>query len=106
MSKDVRKFVLTCNLCQYNKSSNQQPASLLKTLTTPTTKWEQITIDFIVQLPPTRLGHDAIVVFVDRLTKRAYFQPTHTTVTAPEVAKLFFSTIFKNYGLPKVIISY
>ncbi|CAG8622037.1 7437_t:CDS:2 [Paraglomus occultum] len=62
-------------------------------------------MDFIVQLPPTRLGHDAIVVFVDRLTKRAYFQPTHTTVTAPEVAKLFFSTIFKNHRLPKVIIS-
>ena len=53
ISKDVRKFVLTCDSYQYNKSSNQQPASLLKTLTTPTTKWEQITIDFIVQLPPT-----------------------------------------------------
>ena len=105
MSKDIRKFVLTCDSCQRNKSSNQQSASLLKTLTTPTTKWEQITIDFIVQLPPTWLGHDAIVVFVDRLTKRAYFQPTHTTVTTPEVAKLFFSTIFKNYELPKVIIS-
>jgi len=45
------------------------------------------------------------VVFVDRLTKRAYFQPTHTTVTASEFAKLFFLTIFKNHGLPKVIIS-
>jgi len=38
MSKDVRKFVLTCNSCQCNKSSNQQSAELLETLTTPTTK--------------------------------------------------------------------
>ena len=38
MSKDVRKFVLTCDSYQHNKSSNQQPAGLLKTLTTPTTK--------------------------------------------------------------------
>ena len=53
MSKDVRKFVLTCDSCQCNKSSNQQPAGLLETLTTPTTKWEQITMDFIVQLPST-----------------------------------------------------
>jgi hypothetical protein len=29
----------------------------------------------------------------------------HTSATAPEVAKLFFSVIFKNYGLPRVIVS-
>jgi len=62
-------------------------------------------MDFIVQLPLTRNGHDAIVVFVDRLTKRAHFCPMHVTTTAPEVAKIFFQNIFKNYGLPKVIIS-
>jgi len=62
-------------------------------------------MDFIVQLPLTKQGHDAIVVFVDRLTKRAHFQPMHTSATAPEVAKIFFTTIFRNHGLPKVIIS-
>jgi hypothetical protein len=29
----------------------------------------------------------------------------HTSATAPEVAKLFFSVIFKNHGLPRVIVS-
>ena len=62
-------------------------------------------MDFIVQLPLTKQGHDAIVVFVDRLTKKAHFQPMHTSATAPEVAKIFFATIFKLYGLPCVIIS-
>jgi len=62
-------------------------------------------MDFITQLPMTKQGHDAIVVFVDRLTKRAHFQSMHTTATAPEVAKIFFTTVFKNHGLPKVIIS-
>src|SRR5438128_2151307 len=62
-------------------------------------------MDFIVQLPITQKGHDAIVVFVDRYTKRAHFHPTHTTVTAPEVAKIFFDVIFKHHGLPKAIIS-
>src|SRR4051812_39966306 len=28
----------------------------------------------------------------------------HTTATAPEVAKIFFTTIFRNHGLPRVII--
>jgi len=62
-------------------------------------------MDFIVQLPLTKEGHDTIVVFVDRYTKRAYFKAMHTSATAPEVAKIFFATVFKNHGLPKAIIS-
>ena len=62
-------------------------------------------MDFIVQLPTTKSGYDAIVVFVDRLTKRAVFCPTHTTVTAPGVAKIFFDNIFRHHGLPRIIIS-
>ena len=62
-------------------------------------------MDFIVQLPITQKGHDAIVVFVDRYTKRAHFHPTHTTVTALQVVKIFFDVIFKHHGLPKAIIS-
>jgi Chromo (CHRromatin Organisation MOdifier) domain/Integrase core domain len=85
--------------------SNQQPAGLLQPLSTPTRNWEQVTMDFIVQLPVTRKGFDSIVVFVDRLTKRAIFCPTNTTITAPEVAKIFFNNVFHHHGLPKVIVS-
>ena len=81
------------------------PAGLLQPLPTPGKRWKKVTIDFIVQLPLTRQGHDAIVVFVDRLSKRAHCQPMHTSATAPEVAKIFFTTIFRNHGLPKVIVS-
>jgi len=105
MMKDVRQYITSCDECQRNKSNNQSPAGLLQPLDTPNHKWEQVTMDFIVQLPLTTSGHDAIVVFVDRLTKRAHFQPTHTSVMALEVAKIFFSVIFKNHGLPWVIIS-
>ena len=105
MAKEVKKFVTSCDECQRNKSSNQQPAGLLQPLEIPAERWAQVTMDFIVQLPTTQNGHDAIVVFVDHYTKRAHFHPTHTTVTAPEVAKIFFDVIFKHYGLPKAIIS-
>ena len=62
-------------------------------------------MDFIVQLPLTRQGNDAIVVFTDRLTKRGHFQAMHTSATAPEVTKIFFNTIFKDHRLPITIIS-
>ena len=105
MGKDVKKYVSTCNECQRNKSDNQRPSGLLQPLDIPENRWDCITMDFIVQLPRSKQGYDAIVVFVDKLTKRACFIPTHTNVTAPDVAKIFFNTIFKNFGLPRTIIS-
>lgn len=63
-------------------------------------------MDFIVQLPLTKQGHDAIFVVVDKLTKRSYFIPTHTTATAPDTAKLYFKNIVKNgHGIPEIIVS-
>jgi hypothetical protein len=67
--------------------------------------WQQISIDLIVQLSKTKAGYDAIVVFVDRLSKMVHFQPTTTTATAPDIAKIFFNTIFRLHGMPTVIVS-
>ena len=62
-------------------------------------------MDFITQLSPIKKGHDAIFVVVDKLFKTIKAIPTKTTVTAPEVADLFFLHIFHHFGLPSTIIS-
>jgi len=62
-------------------------------------------MDFITHLPMTRNGNNSIVVFVDQLSKRVHFRVLHSTATAPEIAKLFFTMIFINHELPTVIIS-
>ena len=46
-------------------------------------------MDLITQLPRSRQGNDAIVVFVDKLTKMVHFVATTTTVTAPQLADIF-----------------
>jgi hypothetical protein len=104
MFTDIKNYIKSCDLCQRNKSSNQAPAGLLQPLPIPAKKWEQISMDFIVQLPLTPSGHDAIVVFVDRLTKTVKMEPTKTNATAPDIAHIFFRTIFRNFGLPRVIV--
>ncbi|GKF02295.1 putative reverse transcriptase domain-containing protein, partial [Tanacetum coccineum] len=38
-------------------------------------KWENITIDFVTNLPKTAIGQDTIWVIIDRLTKSAHFLP-------------------------------
>ena len=62
-------------------------------------------MDFIVKLPPTQDGYNAIIVFVDQLSKMVHLQPTTTTATAVDVANIFFNTVFQLHGLPRVIIS-
>src|SRR4051812_49105804 len=106
MSDSVKSFVTSCDYCQRNKTSQLAPAGLLQPLPIPTQNWQQISMDFITQLPKTKTTHkDAIVVFVDRLSKQAHFEAMNTTATAPDVAKIFLNTIFRHHGLPQVIVS-
>src|SRR6185295_5562668 len=105
MSSDIKCYVSTCDSCQHNKASNQQTTGLLQMLNTPTRRWKQITMDFIMHLLITKNRNNSIVVFVDQLSKQAHFRALHLTATAPEIAKLFFMMIFINHELSITIIS-
>ena len=71
----------------------------------PERKWTDIGIDFIVGLPMTKNHHDAIMTVVDRCTKMVHLVPTATTVSAPRVAKLFVTHIWRLHGVPSSIVS-
>ncbi|KAJ9528300.1 hypothetical protein QJQ45_014284, partial [Haematococcus lacustris] len=105
MAASVHNYVRTCTHCQRNKSNTAKPIGLLHPLPIPQHRWEHVSMDLITQLPSTAAGHDAIVVFVDKLTKMIHAVPTTTTVTAPILARIFFDHVFRLHGLPKVIVS-
>jgi len=46
-----------------------------------------------------------VFVVVDRFTKYARFIPTSLSVTAPELAKLFFNYVYRFFGMPSSIVS-
>ena len=62
-------------------------------------------MDLITNLLKTKDKKDAIIIFVDRLTKMIYAISTTIDVDAPRVAQIFFKEIFRLHGLPKVIVS-
>jgi hypothetical protein len=103
--KDVTQYVRSCDECQRNKPSQQKPAGLLQPLDVPTGRWQDIALDFIGPLPTSRRMNNAILVVVDRLTKRAHFIATTVNASAVETARLFVSNIFKLHGMPCRIVS-
>ena len=105
ISCHVHDYVRTCPKCQTNKAHNVKPIGLLHPIPIPTDPFSQWTMDLIIHLPETKAGYTAIVVFVERLTKLVHMVATTTKVTARELAQIFFNTVFKHHGMPKVIIS-
>lgn len=105
MFQTIAKYVRSCDVCQRNKPRQHSSYGLLQPLPIPTRNWEQISMDFIVQLPQTKTGFDAVLVCVDRLSNMVHCIPTTTTVTAEEVSKLYVNNIFRLHGLPTVIVS-
>lgn len=105
MSKTVHTYIRTCDACQRNKAVNQRPLGLLMPLAIPEERWGVVTMDFITGLPKTKRGSDSVVVYVDKSSKMLHFDATTTNVSAPGVARLFFDTIFRLHGIPRVIIS-
>ena len=105
MKQQARRLVQACDICQRNKASTHKPHGLLQPLPIPEKKWTSVSMDFIVQLPKTAAGRDAIVVFVDRLTKMAHFVAINTTITAIELADVFVDNVVRLHGVPTSIIS-
>ncbi len=66
--------------------------------------WENVSMDFMVSLPPSK-GFNAIMAVVDWFSKMAHFIPTKDSAMAQETCRLFFTHVFKHHGLPKDIVS-
>ena len=89
MKRDIVEFVSRCLVCQQVKAEHQKPSRTLQPLPIPEWKWKHITMDFVVGLPRTRAGFDAIWVIVDRLTKLAHFLPICSNFSLDRLAELY-----------------
>jgi hypothetical protein len=57
------------------KVEHRHLVELLQPHAIPESKWEVISMDFIVGVPLTARRHDSIFLVVDTLTKSAHFIP-------------------------------
>jgi hypothetical protein len=103
MLGDVQKIVDKCVTCHMAKSSFKPGA--YTPLPTPSGPWMDVSMDFVVALPRTQRGKDAVMVVVDRFSKMAHFVACHKTDDARNIADLYFREIVRLHGVPKTIVS-
>jgi hypothetical protein len=104
MKADIVNYVARCLECQQVKAEHRHLARLLQPHTILESKWEVISMDFIVGLPLMERIHDLIFVVVETLKKSAHFIHVHTTYQALDIARVFISEIVRLHGMPKRII--
>jgi hypothetical protein len=104
MKCDVVHFIAKCLECQQVKADHHHPTGLLQPHDVPMSKWEVISMDFVVGLPLTLHRHNAILVIVDKLTKSAHFILVRETYDVIDVAHMFVSEVICLHGISKKII--
>ncbi|GKF13370.1 putative reverse transcriptase domain-containing protein [Tanacetum coccineum] len=87
LTGDVRTLIMG----KAHKSKYAQPEI-------PEWKLERIAMDFVMKLPRTNSGHDAIWVIVDRLTKSVHFLPMREYYKMDRLARLYLNGIISRHG--------
>ena len=103
LKKEIAAYVARCDNCSRVKADHLKHAGLVQPLSVPGWKWEEISMDFIVGLPPTQKGFDSIWVIVDRLTKSAHFILVSTCYRPHEYAALYITHIVQLHGVPRTM---
>ena len=72
VTRDMRRYVEGCDLCQRMKNRTEELAGKLKLSEVPEKPWTYLMVDFITKLPVVA-GKNAILVVCNRLSKMTYF---------------------------------
>jgi hypothetical protein len=99
-----KSYIPSCPDCQRNKSHTTRPAGPLHPLPIPNQQGDSIGMDFIGPLPLDD-GYDCILTITDRLNSDIRIIPTHTNITANQLALIFFKHWYCDNGLPLEIVS-
>ena len=99
MLGNIRQFVENCPVCQMEKSDHTLTKGKLQSTHIPETKWSEICIDFITDLPLTANNRDTILVAVDKATRMVHLAPCRKNITATGTAQLLRNTVQLPYYL-------
>ena len=89
--------------CQLEKANHTLRKGSLQSLVLPKAKWQEVSIDFVTDLPAEGDTEDSIMTVVDRATKMVHLIPCKKIMTAGEAARLYWQHVVKLHGVPRAI---
>ncbi|KAL0188013.1 hypothetical protein M9458_015112, partial [Cirrhinus mrigala] len=99
MGQDVTRYVRGCLVYAIMSTPRRLPEGKLVPLSLPRRPWTHLGVDFATDLPASK-GYTTIRVVVDRFSKACKLIPT-----ALEMAETLFQNVFRNFSIPKDIVS-
>ena len=101
----VEDYIKECQICQRTKARQTKPPGLLRQHAIPSGRWEEISMDFITNLPTTVRGKfTSLWTIICRLTKRLLVIPVKDTTDSQVLAYIWNKDYVSTHGLPKTII--
>ncbi|GAA5994101.1 hypothetical protein JCM11641_000412, partial [Rhodosporidiobolus odoratus] len=104
MSKDVLRYVSSCDGCQRFKARTTKRAGLLHALPVPLRPFEDVALDFVGPLPLSE-GKDMLLTVTCWLTGYSRLLACRSKDGAKEIADLVYRGWFALFGLPKRLVS-
>lgn len=108
ITKDIADYCNDCLRCRMSAAAKHKPYGKLAPLPPPERPWQEVTFDFITDLPPSRvsgLAYDSIMVIVCRLTKMAHYVPAQKDWKGIDLAQSWIREVVRLHGVPERIIS-
>jgi hypothetical protein len=105
MKQETARYVSECDTCRKVKADYMKSGGLLQPLSVPDWKWDDISMDFIVDLSLIARKFNSIWVIVDQLTKSAHFIPMNTNYNVQKYAEIYVARVLCLHGVPRTIIS-
>jgi hypothetical protein len=108
MTKDVANYCNDCLRCKRSTAAKHKPYGPLAPLPPPVGPWDEVTFDFITELPPSRISglvYDSIMVVVCRLTKMAHYIPARADWDGTDLAQAWIREVIRLHGVPSRVIS-
>lgn len=106
LSQHLRAYIAHCPSCQLNQTRRHKPYGSLVPIATPAIPFHTVAMDFVVSLPPTKLGNDCLLNVTCKATKKMLLIPGQLTWTAAKWAEVFIRMLMQHdWGIPRSVIS-
>ena len=109
MVKEVKAYMKSCTACQQAKRTCHKPYRELQLLQQPWELYTDISMDFIIGLPPSKCwskAYNSILIIMDWYTKMACYVMVWSDIDTPGLAAVFVQKfVLAGLGVPDSIVS-